>query len=139
MSPAAAIAARPGETPHSYVILPTRELILTKVAAWLSTSHGLPSDEWRPQSSLLPRCDLLVSAVAAELEIDRPPGMPAHVTLLYPFVDESTLVAGMAAQAQRALSLIAPFECEFASFGRFIDPIPTALYLEPNPPTRSGQ
>jgi 2'-5' RNA ligase len=81
----------------------------------------------------LPRCDLLVSAVAAELEIHRPPGMPAHVTLLYPFVDESTLVAGMAAQAQRALSHIAPFECEFASFGRFIDPIPTALHLVPNP------
>lgn len=30
-------------------------------------------------------------------------------------------------------SHIAPFECEFASFGRFIDPIPTALYLEPHP------
>jgi hypothetical protein len=52
VSPAAAIATRPGETPHSYVILPTRQLILTKVAAWLGTSHGLRSDGWRPQSSL---------------------------------------------------------------------------------------
>jgi hypothetical protein len=76
--------------------------------------------------------ELLLSTAATALDFDRPPGMPAHVTLLYPFVDAERLVVGHAYEAQRALSGVQPFECSFSSIGRFDDP-PVAIYLEPKP------
>jgi len=76
--------------------------------------------------------ELLLSAAATAFGFDRPPGVPAHVTLLYPFVDAERLVVGHAHEAQRALSYVQPFECSFSSIGRFDDP-PVAIYLEPKP------
>jgi 2'-5' RNA ligase len=76
--------------------------------------------------------ELLLSAAATALGFDRPPGMPAHVTLLYPLVDAERLVVGHAHEAQRALADVHPFECSFSSIGRFDDP-PVAIYLEPKP------
>ena len=76
--------------------------------------------------------ELLLSAAATAFGFDRPPGVPAHVTLLYPFVDAERLVVGHAHEAQRALSDVQPFECSFSSIGRFDDP-PVAIYLEPKP------
>jgi hypothetical protein len=74
----------------------------------------------------------LLSAAAAEVGFERPSGMPAHVTLLYPFVDAQGLVVDHAREAQRALSIVHPFDCSFSSIGRFDDP-PVAIYLEPDP------
>ena len=76
--------------------------------------------------------ELLLSGAAAAFGFDRPPGMPAHVTLLYPFVDAERLSVGHAHQAQRALSNVQPFGCSFSSIGRFDDP-PVAIFLEPKP------
>ena len=76
--------------------------------------------------------DLLLAAAATAFGFDRPPGVPAHVTLLYPFVDAERLVVGHAHEAQRALSDVQPFDCSFSSIGRFDDP-PVAIYLEPKP------
>jgi len=76
--------------------------------------------------------ELLLSAAARAFGFDRPPGVPAHVTLLYPFVDAERLVVGHAHEAQRALSDVQPFECSFSSIGCFDDP-PVAIYLEPKP------
>ena len=73
----------------------------------------------------------LLSAAATAFGFDRPPGVPAHVTLLYPFVDAERLVVGHALEAQRAVSNVEPFECAFASIARFDDP--PAIYLEPKP------
>jgi 2'-5' RNA ligase superfamily len=76
--------------------------------------------------------ELLLAAAATVFGFDRPSGVPAHVTLLYPFVDAERLVVGHAHEAQRALSDVQPFECSFSSIGRFDDP-PVAIYLEPKP------
>jgi len=76
--------------------------------------------------------ELLLSSAAAAFGFDRPPGMPAHVTLLYPFVDAERISVRHAHQAQRALSNVQPFECSFSSIGRFDDP-PVAIFLEPKP------
>jgi 2'-5' RNA ligase len=76
--------------------------------------------------------ELLLAAAATVFGFDRPPGAPAHVTLLYPFVDAERLVVSHAHEAQRALSDVQPFECSFSSIGRFDDP-PVAIYLEPKP------
>jgi 2'-5' RNA ligase len=57
-------------------------------------------------------------------------GVPAHVTLLYPFLP----VAELRPSVRRALVDIArnegPFEVEFAQIGRF----PGTVYLTPDPP-----
>ena len=76
--------------------------------------------------------ELLLSAAATVFGFDRLTGVPAHVTLLYPFVEAERLVVCHALEAQRALSDVQPFECSFASIGRFDDP-PVAIYLEPKP------
>ena len=59
-------------------------------------------------------------------------GMPAHVTLIYPFVDDSELVAGQVTELRAVLAAFSPFDVRFARFGRFDGPTPV-LYLEPDP------
>jgi 2'-5' RNA ligase len=78
------------------------------------------------------RCEQMLADVAANLNLERVQGMPAHVTLLYPFVEAAGLGPEVAAEARRALSDVSPFRCEFSTFGRFTDP-PAALYLKPVP------
>ena len=58
-------------------------------------------------------------------------GMPAHVTLLYPFVDDSQLVARQVREIEAVLSTFSQFDVRFATFGRF-DGAPSVLYLEPD-------
>jgi hypothetical protein len=59
-------------------------------------------------------------------------GMPAHVTLIYPFVDDGRLVAGDVSELRAVLSRFSPFDVCYATFGRFDGPSPV-LYLEPDP------
>ena len=60
-------------------------------------------------------------------------GMPAHVTLIYPFVDAEHLGAAHVDGLRATLDAFAPFEVTFARFARF-DARPPVLYLEPDPP-----
>ena len=60
-------------------------------------------------------------------------GMPAHVTLIYPFADESVLDDVMIADLGGVLAAFAPFDARFGTFGRF-DADPPVLYLEPTRP-----
>jgi 2'-5' RNA ligase len=59
-------------------------------------------------------------------------GMPAHVTLIYPFVDDVQLVAGQVSELRGVLAAFTPFDVRFTSFGRFDRP-PSVLYLKPEP------
>jgi 2'-5' RNA ligase len=59
-------------------------------------------------------------------------GMPAHVTLIYPFADDSLLDDGMIADLGDVLAGFAPFDVRFGAFGRF-DADPPVLYVAPNP------
>jgi 2'-5' RNA ligase len=69
---------------------------------------------------------------------DRADAMPPHVTLLYPFVDDSVLVAGQIRQVRGILADFQPFEFVLADFGEFAASGTTApvLYLAPDPPDR---
>ena len=59
-------------------------------------------------------------------------GMPAHVTLIYPFAEDSDLVTGQVSELRELLSAFPAFDVRFATFGRFDGP-PPVLYLEPAP------
>jgi 2'-5' RNA ligase len=59
-------------------------------------------------------------------------GMPAHVTLLYPFVDDAQLGDAAIATLRAVLAEFAAFDVRFDAFGWF-DAAPGVLYLEPEP------
>ena len=59
-------------------------------------------------------------------------GMPAHVTLIYPFVDHHDLGDPEIVRLQTALAPFSAFDVTFARFGRFAA-MPPVLYLEPDP------
>jgi 2'-5' RNA ligase len=84
---------------------------------------------------------IVVPVVAAEPALGRwrraytgdgAEGMPAHVTLMYPFADESRLDDVMIAALGDVLAAFAPFDVAFGGFGRF-DADPPVLYVEPAP------
>jgi 2'-5' RNA ligase len=61
---------------------------------------------------------------------DAPLGIPAHVTLLYPFVPPGELDAEVEERLARVLGEVEPFDVTFARTARF----PAVLYLAPQPP-----
>ncbi|MET7363057.1 2'-5' RNA ligase family protein [Streptomyces sp. NPDC005562] len=58
-------------------------------------------------------------------------GFPAHVTVLYPFLNESRLTASTDAELRALFAAHAPFTLTFGAFRRY----PGVLYLPPAPDT----
>ncbi|MFC0550203.1 2'-5' RNA ligase family protein [Planotetraspora thailandica] len=56
-------------------------------------------------------------------------GVPAHVTILYPFLRADRIDAGMLADLRALFAAHAPFDVRFSGCGRF----PEVLYLAPDP------
>ncbi|HEX4009795.1 MAG TPA: 2'-5' RNA ligase family protein [Solirubrobacteraceae bacterium] len=56
-------------------------------------------------------------------------GMPAHITVLHPFLPEPQLTGDVLAGLDRLCAAVVPFEVSFARTARF----PNAVYLEPDP------
>lgn len=59
-------------------------------------------------------------------------GIPAHVTLLYPFMDSELLTPAHVESAAAAIERFAPFDVSLAEF-RYFDASPSILYLAPAP------
>jgi 2'-5' RNA ligase len=59
-------------------------------------------------------------------------GMPAHITLIYPFVDEAHLDDAAVGALREVLAAFAPFDTRLTTFGRF-DADRPVLYVEPEP------
>ena len=59
-------------------------------------------------------------------------GLPAHVTLLYPFMDSDLLTPALVERAAAAIERFVPFDVSFADF-RYFDGSPSILYLAPAP------
>jgi len=57
-------------------------------------------------------------------------GVPAHVSILVPFMDPARVTPAVLAAAQEALRDIAPFQFSLRRVARF----PTTAYLAPEPP-----
>jgi 2'-5' RNA ligase len=60
-------------------------------------------------------------------------GMPAHITLLYPFADSERLDGGRMDRVRKAVAAFAPFEAELTRIERFDRPEDTVVWLAPDP------
>jgi 2'-5' RNA ligase superfamily len=56
-------------------------------------------------------------------------GVPAHVTILYPFLPPDELRATVRGELLAPAAVVEPFDVRFAAVGRF----PTVVYLAPEP------
>jgi 2'-5' RNA ligase len=82
-----------------------------------------------------PAADRAVSRWRRAHTGDGADGMPAHVTLLYPFADSRLLVAGMVSELREELARFPPFTLRLARLARFTGP-PAVLYAVPEPRKR---
>ena len=61
-------------------------------------------------------------------------GVPAHITVLYPFLHRSRLDDGVLARLRAVSATASALEVAFPRLARFTD----VLYLQPEPSSRSG-
>ena len=77
----------------------------------------------------IPGAEFLVRALRERLDATSNLGVPAHVTVLVPFMDPNNITTDVLAQAQRALERTTAFSFSLSSIGRF----PATAYLVPEP------
>jgi hypothetical protein len=86
-----------------------------------------------PQSAVLvpvPEAEHAVSRHRARLDRSAAWGVPAHVTVLYPFLAPSALTAATIAILAHAVESVSAFDCEFGATGWFDEDV---LWLAPHP------
>jgi 2'-5' RNA ligase len=79
-----------------------------------------------------PDVEAVVGGHRRALTTDGTDGMPAHVTLIYPFMDADRLGDQAIGEVGAVLGPFSQFDVTFARFGRFAA-VPPVLYLEPEP------
>jgi 2'-5' RNA ligase len=84
----------------------------------------------------LPELDAVLDEHRRALDPSRPWGMPAHLTLLYPFVAPADVNGETLARLSRAATGVMSFKAAFADFGWFDDHV---LWLAPSDPARLVQ
>ena len=77
----------------------------------------------------VPGAESLVGALHERFDATSKLGVPAHITVLVPFMDPSDISAGVLEQVQRALAQTAAFSFALCSVGKF----PATAYLVPEP------
>jgi 2'-5' RNA ligase len=92
----------------------------------------LPQGVEIPESALavnVPEAEPYVGALRERFDPAAKLGVPAHITVLYPFVPPERITGTVLRKVRRALSAVSGFEFRLLRVGRF----PTALYLAPEP------
>jgi hypothetical protein len=95
----------------------------------MSAQHGPPADE----SCLLvpvPEAERAVSGLRDRLDRAAAWGVPAHVTILYPFVLPAAVTSHVVATAAAAVASVRAFDCVFAQTAWFGQEV---LWLAPEP------
>ena len=80
----------------------------------------------------VPEAEPAIGAHRREHTPDAANGMPAHMTILYPFADSAVLVAGMVRELRETLAGIPAFRFAINRLARFTEP-PSVLYGAPEP------
>ena len=78
---------------------------------------------------VVPEAEPLVSDLRLQYDESARLGVPAHITVLYPFMAPSMISAEIIQQCTRCVRSFARFAFTIGSIGRF----PAACYLEPTP------
>lgn len=78
----------------------------------------------------VPGAEALVGDLRTRFDATVQEGVPAHISVLVPFMDPARVSPAVLTRAQEALGHIPPFEFELRRTGRF----PTTTYLAPEPP-----
>lgn len=78
----------------------------------------------------VPSAEGVVAALRNRFDSTVQPGVPAHISVLVPFMDPARITPGVLAAAQEALSEVSAFEFKLSRVGRF----PVTTYLSPEPP-----
>ncbi|MCW2811632.1 MAG: hypothetical protein JWP61_2090 [Friedmanniella sp.] len=80
----------------------------------------------------IPEADAAVGGLRAELDPFATLGVPAHVTILFPFAP-APVVSGLLAEVQQALDAAAAFTCEFVTTRWFDDRVVWLAPADPAP------
>lgn len=78
----------------------------------------------------VPEAESLVGRFREKYDSSAAVGVPAHVTLLYPFLEPGAIRAGDVAALTTLFASVAPFDVAFRRCGRFGERV---LFLEPEP------
>jgi 2'-5' RNA ligase len=79
--------------------------------------------------AMAPAADPLVGEARRKYDPAATAGVPAHVTVLYPFLPAGEIDSGVLAELRTLFAGHEPFELDFKEFGRF----PDLLWLAPEP------
>jgi 2'-5' RNA ligase len=77
----------------------------------------------------VPEVEPLIGNLRAQFDSSAKLGVPAHITVLYPFMPPESITEAVVHEAGAAISQIQPFAFRLATVGRF----PGVLYLAPEP------
>jgi 2'-5' RNA ligase len=77
----------------------------------------------------VPGAEPLVGSLRERFDATSVLGVPAHITVLVPFMEPNDITTGVLEKAQRALEKTEAFSFELGSVGRF----PATAYLVPEP------
>jgi len=80
----------------------------------------------------VPEAEPAIGAHRREHTLDAADGMPAHMTILYPFADSAVLAVGMVRELRETLAEIPAFRFAINRLARFTEP-PSVLYGAPEP------
>jgi 2'-5' RNA ligase len=83
----------------------------------------------------LPELDIVLDKYRRELDPSPGWGMPAHLTVLYPFVPPTDLNHNILSKLQTIATTVRPFEAEFDDFGWFADRV---VWLAPPQSSQFG-
>jgi 2'-5' RNA ligase len=90
------------------------------------------ADRFQDESGLIlqiPEAEDLVASYRMEYDPSAPAGVPAHITLLYPFIPPALITIGDHDRLAELFSNYSCFEISLTEFRRF----PDVLYLAPEP------
>jgi 2'-5' RNA ligase len=96
----------------------------------LSPLPGAPEPTQTAVIAAVPAVEQLVGRHRRHLDGAAAWGVPAHVTVLYPFVDPATVDEHLVAVLAAAVRSVAAFDCRFARTAWFGEDV---VYLDPEP------
>ena len=100
----------------------------------MSHHGGVPQSGTSAVVVPVPEAEPAVAGWRARCDPSAALGMPAHVTALFPFLDEARLTADVTGRLAAVCARAPVLDVELARFGRF----PEVLYLTQTPPTVSA-